>query len=60
MKIEVLNKVTVGALITFLKNFNQDAYVVINSQGSSSFPEDGISIEDIDTDPPEVSVGAYF
>ena len=60
MRIEVLTRVTVGALVTFLKGFNQDAYVVINASGSSSFSEDGIIIEDIETDPPEVSIGADF
>lgn len=60
MKIEVLKPVTVAQVITFLQQFNQDALVVINASGSSSFSDDGIIIEDIDTDPPEVSIGADF
>ena len=60
MKHERLCRVKVSELVAILMLYNQNAFVVINADGSSSFPADGITVEDIDTSPPEVSIGADF
>ena len=59
MEIDKLGQtVTVGELIEHLQSFDPEANVVICLDGSSSFAEDGLAIELVDTDPPEVMISS--
>lgn len=61
MKFERFERVTVRQLKIMLSHFDQDAFITICADGSSSFIDDGITVESLeDLDPPEVSIGADF
>ena len=58
-KVEMLDQtVTVEELIAVLGRFNPEAVVTLSLDGSASFAEDGLTVEEIDTFPPEVMLSA--
>ena len=61
MKHEVFRQTTVKELIEILSLYDQNAFITINADGSSSFIDDGVTVESLEElDPPEVSIGADF